>query len=127
MSNKGFGDFTAEAYDALREAYADQMNAPLEEENEGYNLQGQNYKLETIDARAEYLDKTGLWKYPSGNSDYEKPDPDSLVTSLQVEDGEEDIDTLIDEILGEEDNDESTGYDGESAPVEDEENEEASE
>jgi hypothetical protein len=125
--SKGFGDFTAEAYDALREAYADQMTAPLEEENEGYDLQGQNYKLETIDARAEYLDQTGLWQYPSGNSDYEKPDPDSLITSLEVEKGDADIDALIDEILGEEEDDEFTGYDGESTPIEEKENEEASE
>ena len=125
--SKGFGDFTAEAYDALREAYADQMTAPLEEENEGYDLQGQNYKLETIDARAEYLDQTGLWQYPSGHSDYEKPDSDSLITSLEVEKGDADIDALIDEILGEEEDDEFTGYDGESTPIEEKENEEASE
>lgn len=123
MSNKGFGDFTSEAYDALREAYADQMNAPLEEENEGYNLQGQNYKLETVDARAEYLTsgKVKLWEYPDGTTDYEKPDPESLITSLQATNEDEDeLDALIEEILGEETDDESTGYSSESAITEEE-------
>ena len=104
-----FGDFSASAYDALRAAYADQMKAPLEEEQTGYDLAGQNYKLETEDARAEYTSKTGLWTYPSGHSDYEKPDPDSLITALQTTGGEEEeeIDALIDEILGEATDDES--------------------
>ncbi len=126
MSNKGFGDFNAAAYDALREAYADQMSAPLEEENEGYNIQGQNYKLETVDARGEYIDKTGLWKYPDGTTEYEKPTAESLITSLQKGE-DEDIDTLIDEILGEETNDEPTGHPSESATTEEEQNEETSE
>ena len=99
-----FGDFTSEAYDALRAAYADQLSAPLEEENTGYDLAGQNYKLETEDARGDYLGKTGMWTYPSGHSDYEKPNPDSLITALQTTGGseEQEIDSLIDEILGEE-------------------------
>ena len=101
-----FGDFTHEAYQALREAYANEANNPIEEENTGYNLAGQNYGLETVDARGEYLDKTGLWRYPTGTTDYEKPDPESLVTALQNED-DEDLDALIDEILNEvEDDDE---------------------
>jgi hypothetical protein len=110
-----FGDFTSEAYDALRSAYADQLSAPLEEERTGYDVAGQNYPLETEDARGDYLKSTGLWKYPSGHSDYERPDPDSLITALRTTDGgeedggEEEIDSLIDELLGEEEanNDES--------------------
>jgi hypothetical protein len=105
-----FGDFNSEAYDALRAAYADQLSAPLEEERTGYDLAGQNYKLETEDARGDYLGKTGLWSYPTGHSDYEKPDPDSLITALQTTGGgeEEEIDTLIEEILGEETKDGET-------------------
>ena len=102
-----FGDFTADAYDALRAAYADQLNDPLAEEESGYEVAGMNYKLETEDARSDYLKSTGLWTYPSGHSDYEKPDPDTLITALQTRGGqdEDDIDTLIDEILGEETDD----------------------
>lgn len=119
MSNKGFGDFNAAAYDALREAYADQMSAPLEEENEGYNIQGQNYKLETVDARGGYLDKTGLWKYPDGTTEYEKPTAESLITSLQATNEDEDeLDALIEEILGEE---ETTDEPSEALPEVDEE------
>jgi hypothetical protein len=118
--NKNIGDFSAEAYEALRAAYADQINAPLEEENKGYDLAGQNYKLETVDARGEYLasGKVPMWQYPTGTTDYEKPDPESLVTALQNED-DEDLDALIDEILNEvEDDDESAGLDGEPATTE---------
>ena len=124
--SKAFGDFTAEAYDALKAAYADQMKAPLAEEENGYDLQGQNYPLETSDARGDYLEKTKLWKYPDGHSPYEKPDPESLVTALQPEEGDEGIDSLIDEILGEDNDDEPERLVSESAPVESEENEEAS-
>ena len=113
-----FGDFSADAYAALKEAYADQLNNPIEEENTGYSLAGQNYGLETVDARGEYLDKTGLWQYPTGHTNYERPDPESLVTALQNED-DEDLDALIDEILNEvEDNDESAGLDGEPTTAE---------
>ena len=104
-----FGDFSSEAYDALREAYANETKQPLEEEEKGYDLEGQNYPVETEDARATYLEKVPLWQYPTGHSDYEKPDPDSLITSLQEEETQEDIDdlnSLIDEILGEENDDE---------------------
>jgi hypothetical protein len=97
-----FGDFSADAYEALRSAYADQINNPIEEENAGYDLAGMNFPLETEDASGDYLGKTGLWSYPSGHSDYEKPDPDSLITALQTTDSEEEIEDLIDEILGEE-------------------------
>ena len=105
-----FGDFNKESYDALREAYANEGRQPLEEEEKGYDLEGQNYPVETEDARATYLDKVPLWQYPTGHSDYEKPDPDSLITSLQEDTSDEeleDIDALIDEILEEEENDES--------------------
>jgi len=107
-----FGDFTSEAYDALREAYANESKQPLEEEIKGYDLDGQNYPVETEDARATYLDKVPLWQYPTGHSDYEKPDPDSLITSLRgeetTEEELEDIDALIDEILeGDDDNDDA--------------------
>jgi hypothetical protein len=97
-----FGDFSASAYDALRAAYADQLNDPLAEEESGYEVAGMNYKLETEDARADYLSsgKVPMWQYPTGTTDYEKPDPESLVTALQNED-DEDLDALIDEILGE--------------------------
>ena len=105
-----FGDFTSEAYDALRSAYADQLSAPLEEERTGYDVAGQNYPLETEDARGDYLSsgKVPMWTYPSGHSDYERPDPNSLITALQKTGGgeEEEIDSLIDEILGEETTDE---------------------
>lgn len=102
-----FGDFTADAYDALRQAYANQLNDPLAEEQAGYEVAGQNYGLETIDARNDYLKSTGLWTYPSGHSDYEKPNHDTLITALQTRGGEDedDIDALIDELLGEETDD----------------------
>ncbi len=111
-----FGDFNKEAYDSLREAYANEGRQPLDEEEKGYDLEGQNYPVETEDARAPYLDKVPMWQYPTGHSDYEKPSPDSLITSLQETAEEEelgDIDALIDEILSEvEEDDESDGHTG---------------
>ena len=104
-----FGDFSADAYAALKEAYADQLNNPIEEENTGYNLAGQNYGLETVDARGEYLasGKVPMWQYPTGTTDYERPDPESLITALQ-DNEDEDLDALIDEILNETENNESS-------------------
>lgn len=127
-----FGDFSAEAYEALRQAYADTTNnQPVEEEQTGYDLAGQNYKLETIDARPEYLKETGLWQYPDGTTDYEKPDPDTLITALQEGQGvdaldDEELDALVNEIMATdidevETDDEFGGHDGESAAAEAEE------
>lgn len=109
----GFGGFSQEAYDQLRQSYAQQLLKAEEAENAGVTIGQDRLGLETAPLRSPWLDKTGLWQYPDGRGDHldvQKKQVD-LLAALQKEDEEEDvdlstmsdeeIDSLIDEVLAE--------------------------
>ena len=142
----GGGDFSAEAYEQLREAYDKEQQRQVDDEIKGTQLMGQEYGLETLPVDSPWKDKIENWKYPSGKSAYtdEKQDPNEILqimrdaaqeridarktdeeeeTEQPVSD--EEFDKAVDEILKE--GDESEEEDEDEADEEDEEVEEETE
>ena len=79
------GDFTPEAYEQLREAYAkDQSEARTVEEN-GHDIMGLNLGLETAPVDSPWADKIEKWNYPSGKSQYldEHQDPAEILELMR--------------------------------------------
>lgn len=120
----GFGGFTPEAYQQLQEAYNQQLSQADEVENAGVKVGKETLGVETAPFKADWLDKTGLWKYPDGKGDYmdAKQTQENLLAALQtteeIEEEEEiDFDSLTDEellealdsILSEDDDDDDDG------------------
>ena len=62
----GGGDFSAEAYQQLREAYDKEQQRQVDDEIAGTKLMGQEYGLETLPVDSPWADKIDLWKYPDG-------------------------------------------------------------
>ena len=124
------GDFSQEAYQALREAYANEMVTQEEAEIQGVSVMGQSLSTETIPVDSPWLDKVGLEQYPTGKSAYsDEPQrtPEEVLEIMrasvakrdaeeadEVEKTEEDesmsdeeVDNLIESILDDEDDDDS--------------------
>ena len=117
----GFGSFSQEAYDQLKEAYASQLLEAEEIEKAGVKIGQDTLGVETAPFKADWLDKTGLWKYSDGKGDYadRKQTPADLLAALRDEDGnvavtaeeesdeelnldalsDEELDAYIDEIM----------------------------
>ena len=64
------GDFSQEAYEALREAYANQLTSQEEIEMAGVQVMGQKLGSETLPVDSPWRDKIETWEYPSGKSAY---------------------------------------------------------
>jgi hypothetical protein len=150
----GFGSFSQEAYQQLQEAYSAQLLAANEAEEAGVQVGNERFSVETGAVSSPWLEKTGLWQYPSGKGDHMdlKQSPEDLLAALRNEDGEivseladeeedqnldelsdEELDAFIDEILeglnesegeGEESSDEETEAVADEAVAEVEEVEE---
>jgi len=120
----GFGSFSPEAYQQLQEAYAAQLTAADESESAGVTVAGEKFSVETESAPSPWLEKTGLWQYPSGKGDHldVQQKQQDLLAALRNEDGElviendrdesddsldglseDELNALIDQILSEED------------------------
>ena len=141
------GDFSQEAYQALREAYANEMVTQEEAEIQGVSVMGQSFSTETIPVDSPWLDKVGLEQYPSGKSAYsDEPQrtPEEVLEIMrasvaksdaeeadEVEETEEDesmsdeeVDNLIESILDDEDDEEDTEEDDDSEETEEDDEEE---
>ena len=139
------GDFSQEAYQALREAYANELVTQEEAEIQGVSVMGQSLSTETIPVDSPWLDKVGLEQYPSGKSAYsDEPQrtPEEVLEIMrasvakrdaeeadEVEETEEDesmsdeeVDNLIESILDDEDDED--GDDSEETEEEDDEEDE---
>ena len=138
----GFGSFSPEAYQQLQEAYAAQLTAADESESAGVTVAGEKFSVETESAPSPWLEKTGLWQYPSGKGDHldVQQKQQDLLAALRNEDGElvienlqdesdnsldglseDELNALIDQILSEEDEgEEDEGEDGEEEELTDE-------
>jgi hypothetical protein len=66
----GGGDFSAEAYQQLREAYDKEQQRQVDDELAGTKLMGQEYGLETMPVDSPWADKVEKWEYPDGKSQY---------------------------------------------------------
>ena len=131
------GDFTQDAYQQLKDAYADSLSTQDEQEQEGREVLGQRMSLETMPVDSPWRDKIKDWQYPNGKSEYldGKQSPEEIleimrasVTEKMAEKEAEDemtddeLDILLDEILNAtDDEDESDEDEEESEEEEDEE------
>ena len=140
------GDFSQEAYQALREAYANEMVTQEEAEVQGVQVMGLNLSTETIPVDSPWLDKVDLEQYPSGKSAYsDEPQrtPEEVLEIMrasvakrdaeesdEVEETEEEsmsdeeVDNLIESILDDEDDDSEETDEEEGEEEEDDEDEE---
>ena len=105
------GDFSPEAYQQLREAYANETNTQLDAENEGVEILGQKMTLETLPVDSPWRSQIDDWQYPSGRSQYldEKQDPAEILeimrgSAKKLDDAEklEEAKELVAEAEGEE-------------------------
>jgi len=140
------GDFSQDAYQALREAYANQLTGQDEQELEGVQVMGQRMTMETLPVDSPWRDKIEKWQYPTGKSAYAdgpQKTPEEVLELMRdaaaerdaadaaaakeddVEEmSDEDLDAYVDNILAELDEEEE---DEESEEEEEEEEEEESE
>ena len=144
MTNSG--DFSAEAYDQLRQAYADNLTTQDEQELAGHELLGQKMTLETLPVNSPWRNRIDDWQYPNGKSQYMdgKQTPEEIlevmrqsVMDSQAEDEEaeltdEELEGVLNDILGEEEDgddldDDLIAEDAEEDEEEDDEEEEEDE
>ena len=139
------GDFSQEAYQALREAYANQLTGQDEQELEGVQVMGQRMTMETLPVDSPWRDKIEKWQYPTGKSAYAdgpQKTPEEVLelmreaaaerdvaeaAAAKEEDdidslSDEDLDAYVDNLLAELDKDED--YQGEEDEEESESEEE---
>jgi len=81
----GGGDFNAEAYQQLREAYDKEQQRQVDDEIAGTKLMGQEYGLETLPVDSPWADKIDLWEYPDGkrSREDEKQSPDEILQIMR--------------------------------------------
>jgi hypothetical protein len=107
------GDFGAEAIEAFRAAYAQQLASPDQEEI----ANNSGLPTNTIGNTAPWFEGVGLWKYPSGkgpDDDLKQPFNPNAYLSDEVLDGgeevegwtDEEVETLLNEIIGSSEGDE---------------------
>lgn len=93
MTNRIGGDFGADAIEAFRAAYAQQMRTPENDDVDAYT----GLPTDTVSNTSPWLEHTGLWKYPSGkgpDDDLRQPFfPDDYLPAVEdeVEDEDEDL------------------------------------
>lgn len=113
MTNRIGGDFNLDAIEAFRAAYAQQMQTPDSEEVANNSGLPTNVVANT----SPWIEHTGLWKYPSGkgpDEDLKSPFNPNDYLSGEVMDGDgeieemsdEEIEHLVNEITGEDDEEE---------------------
>jgi len=131
------GDFSPEAYEQLREAYAKEAEDQRTAEEKGFDIMGLNLGLETAPVDSPWADKIELWEYPDGKSEYEdkKQDPNEILQIMrdaaqeridaesEEEEEEESVEEeSVEEEVGEdEESDEDEGEDDEEEDDDDEE------
>lgn len=79
------GDFSQEAYEQLRAAYAKETNTQLDAEIEGVKVGGQEMTLETLPVDSPWKSKIENWEYPTGRSQYldGKQDPAEILAIMR--------------------------------------------
>ena len=96
MTNRIGGDFNADAIEAFRAAYAQQLASPDQEEVANNSGLPTNVVTNT----SPWIEHTGLWKYPSGkgpDQDLKTPFNPNAYLSDEVVDGDDEIDSMSDE------------------------------
>jgi len=142
------GDFSPEAYEALREAYANQQQEAVDAEIEGHDIMNLTLGLETGPVDSPWAGKIDRWEYPSGRGQHmdERQSPEEILELMReaaqeridaraedekineddedvkevAEMSDEEFDSMVAEILEETDNDEEEDDEDESESEEDE-------
>ena len=106
MTNRIGGDFNQDAVEAFRAAYAQILNAP--DEDDVANASG--LPTNTVANTSPWHDHMPLWKYPSGKGpeeDLKAPfNPNDYVSEVEEDEekfSDEEIDSLLSELLNDED------------------------
>jgi hypothetical protein len=113
MTNRIGGDFGADAMEAFRAAYAQQLASPNQDEI----ANNSGLPTNTIANTSPWYEHVGIWKYPSGKGpeeDLKAPFNPNDFLSGEVMDGdgeidemsEEEIEHLVNEITGDNDEEE---------------------
>ena len=101
MTNRIGGDYSAEALEAFRSAYAAQMQTPEDLDQAPNGLPGSE-----VSNTSPWIAHTGLWKYPSGKGpedDLKQPfNPDAFLPEEEEELTDEEVDAYIDSLTQEE-------------------------
>jgi hypothetical protein len=95
-SNRVGGDFNADAIEAFRAAYAQQLASP--DQDEIANNSG--LPTNVVTNTSPWIEHTGLWSYPSGrgpDGDLKQPFNPNVYLSDEVLDGDGEIDEMTDE------------------------------
>jgi hypothetical protein len=96
MTNRIGGDFGHDAMEAFRQAYAQQLATP--DQDEVANNSG--LPTNVIANTSPWFEHVGFWKYPSGkgpDEDLKTPFNPNVYLSDEVVDGEEEIESMSDE------------------------------
>jgi hypothetical protein len=112
MTNRIGGDWSPEALEAFRAAYAQQLASPDQEDI----ANNSGLPTNTVSNTSPWIEHTGLWRYPSGkgpDDDLKQPFNPNSYLSDEMLDGDEDseslsdeeVETLLNEIIGPEDED----------------------
>jgi hypothetical protein len=82
---QGGGDFSADAYEQLREAYSKENSDQRSVEERGHDIMGLNLGLETAPVDSPWADKIDKWEYPTGKSQYldEHQDPAEILQIMR--------------------------------------------
>lgn len=101
MTNRIGGDYSAEALEAFRSAYAAQMQTPEDLDQAPNGLPGSE-----VSNTSPWIAHTGLWKYPSGKGpedDLKQPfNPNAFLPEEEEELTDEEVDAYIDSLTQEE-------------------------
>ena len=131
------GDFTQEAYQQLRAAYADSLSTQEDQELEGKEIFGRKMTLETLPVNSPWRGRIKDWQYPDGKTEYQdgKQSPDEILQLMRdsvmekktadaeaEELSDEELDAILDQIL-EEGDDEADDDESEEDEDDDEEEE----
>ena len=90
------GDFNADAIEAFRQAYAQQLNSP----NEDAVANNSGLPTNTIANTSPWFEHVGFWRYPSGKGpeeDLKAPFNPNDYLSGEVVDGDGEIEEMSDE------------------------------
>jgi hypothetical protein len=96
MTNRIGGDFNADAMEAFRNAYAQQLASP--DQDEVANNSG--LPTNVVTNTSPWIEHTGLWRYPSGKGpeeDLKAPFNPNDYLSDEIVDGDGEIEEMSDE------------------------------
>ena len=100
MTNRIGGDYSHEALEAFRSAYAQQLSTPEDQDIDART----GLPTSHISNTSPWIDHVGIWKYPSGkgpDGDLKQPFQPESYYEEEEKLAEDEVDALVNEILDE--------------------------